>query len=151
MQYKIVLKKMSGIAEIAKIFRRCGRCNKKYEVEIMRGDYHWPSFLECTSCGISLRYSEDLAYPYLKNDPKLTTQQIKRQIESKIPLCPKCNGKFKNVDGSRYGVPTYCPYCKVSQEAINSPHPSPIDKSKIRYVSEDVYWLEVVKDGEEQK
>ena len=151
MRYKIVSKKFP---EMPKVLRICGSCNKQYEVEVMTGDYHWPSFLECNSCGISFRYSEAVDYWEEKLATKeLSYEQRKNDIESKIQPCPKCSGRFKHVDGALYGIPTHCPHCGISQEACNSPleFNSIRDKDKIRYVSEDVYWLEVKKDEAESK
>ena len=153
MRYKIILKKWP---EMAKALRICGNCSKQYEVEVMTGDYHWPSFLECNNCQLSLRYSEAVDYLYHEiTNGKLTRHNVMRIIEEHAPDCPKCGGRFKHIDGSLYGMPTHCPHCGVSQVECKSPikflNPTLSRKDRIRYVSEDVYWLEAVKEETDSK
>ena len=142
MKYKIVPK---CATKISKIKRSCGNCSRQYEVMVFLSDES-PGVLECNQCSLSLLYHGNLrSLEEELGGQEISLEQIKKNIESKVTTCPRCNGQFRHVLGRSYGVPTHCPFCKMSQESLNSR--LKFSDDEIYYVSEEVYWLEIAKDG----
>lgn len=127
-----------------KVTRDCPVCAKKYEVFAFFGDESFTSCFECVKCHDLLWYDfyTDKYFDELAKKIK-DSKQVWLRIESELPLCKKCGGKYKRADWVVYGAPEHCTHCHVSQRTNGIPLSKDILKAegKVRNSTEKVAFV----------
>lgn len=140
-----------------KVQRLCQTCDKDYDVYAFFGDEAFYTPLECEKCFHLIWYDyfvdkffDEMCKKYdkLKKTGRERYTLLWAEIESNLPPCIKCGGKYRREEWFSCGAPTHCPHCRVSQVTNGTDLPKNIlvHEGKVQRVTEQV-WTVVPSDA----